>query len=680
MKFFDLDWTEVLDVLPLWEKLSVAARRHYLLKAPSHAQSVAAGGYGADLELLLASGLVVTGAPGRIKPNPARINFRRIMAQWEKFPIFDTDNLDAMWRDYERKHFLQEELLVPCVQGRYESWHIRRWIEEFLNAPNVAKWEAPLKTVRYPRASYSWHSWGEPTTKPETTVYLESAEVGETARHLVRHALASPQPLPLRALGEAVPEPLRPHVPAAFKACLRYHLLYAALRPQTLEPVYWVHPAIGWRLHRPAPRAPAAVECSNLCGPAFWMEDMVLVLTEASFGGCRLKQGSYGWEFFQKSQQQLEAAAMPLPKCLAARFPVAGRLRQANQLLRALKLGAARAVPKGGLALVPTDRGTQWLCAPPGQRLHDLIREFLKPATSEFGEDADAVCKLVPGRTPFLTRKEDPVDLRPLLAQAFGQPTNPVPLAEFLDYQSRVSHPLTAPASSRAKHMLVGYSVEEATEENVEQPWRETLETFFWERLVPLGGVDTGTAAAGDLCFRLNGVGRCLLGLAPSFEYTQPEGENAIVVQPNFEVVFLYPNLPAEIELGPFTERCGKGTGTLFRLTRAAAMQAAAQGWTAARVLETLEKHAKKPAPGNVAAEVRSWFGACRHVPVRRSFLIDCPDRETALRFQQALGDACRPLADTLLEYRASTIAIEVRGRLMEQGLFLDRSSSGDES
>ena len=104
-------------------------------------------------------------------------------------------------------------------------------------------------------------------------------------------------------------------------------------------------------------------------------------------------------------------------------------------------------------------------------------------------------------------------------------------------------------------------------------------------------------------------------------------------------MAFLYPNLPAEIELGLFTERCGKGTGTLFRLTRAAAMQAAAQGWTAARVLETLEKHAKKPAPGNVAAEVRSWFGACRQARVRRSFLIDCPKPETALRFQQTLGN-----------------------------------------
>jgi hypothetical protein len=48
------------------------------------------------------------------------------------------------------------------VQGRSESWDSRPWIEKFLNAPNVAKWEAPLKTVRYPHASDSWRTWGEP--------------------------------------------------------------------------------------------------------------------------------------------------------------------------------------------------------------------------------------------------------------------------------------------------------------------------------------------------------------------------------------------------------------------------------------------------------------------------------------------------------------------------------------
>jgi hypothetical protein len=35
------------------------------------------------------------------------------MAQWEKFPLFDTEHLDAMWPDCDRKHFLQEELLEP---------------------------------------------------------------------------------------------------------------------------------------------------------------------------------------------------------------------------------------------------------------------------------------------------------------------------------------------------------------------------------------------------------------------------------------------------------------------------------------------------------------------------------------------------------------------------------------
>ena len=47
-------------------------------------------------------------------------------------------------------------------------------------------------------------------------------------------------------------------------------------------------------------------------------------------------------------------------------------------------------------------------------------------------------------------------------------------------------------------------------------------------------------------------------------------------------------------------------------------------------------------------------------------------DRETALRVQRLLGPGCVVLKDTLLERHTTAIDAKTRGRLTEQGIFLD--------
>jgi hypothetical protein len=66
MKFFDTDWVCVFRWLAVWERLSVPARRHYLLAAQSHAATVSAEGYGSEKELVLEVGLVEAVSTGRL--------------------------------------------------------------------------------------------------------------------------------------------------------------------------------------------------------------------------------------------------------------------------------------------------------------------------------------------------------------------------------------------------------------------------------------------------------------------------------------------------------------------------------------------------------------------------------------------------------------------------------------
>jgi hypothetical protein len=250
-----------------------------------------------------------------------------------------------------------------------------------------------------------------------------------------------------------------------------------------------------------------------------------------------------------------------------------------------------------------------------------------------------------------------------------------VALARFLDYHSRVSHPLVNPAipeDGRPRSASGSYGRRDLRAERIEAFTREVLDAFFWQKLIPLGCVETleHIDIDGDVWFRLSSAGKFFFDQATEFTYGQPNAEAAVLVQPNFEIVFLQANLSAEIALAPLAERVGKHVGTLFRLTRAKAVLAASQGITAETALETLDKHSAKSVPANVAEEVHAWFGACREIATRRAVLIEAGDRETALRVQRLLGQKCVFIKDNLLEFPGVGIDPKLRRKLTEQGIF----------
>ncbi len=140
---------------------------------------------------------------------------------------------------------------------------------------------------------------------------------------------------------------------------------------------------------------------------------------------------------------------------------------------------------------------------------------------------------------------------------------------------------------------------------------RKAHERLFFERLIPLGGVELGQDSEGRLRFALNKSGRYFLtGVGAVEPAGDPDG--TILVQPNFEIVFTHPNPLLEAELAGLAERCGSRVGTLFRLTRDAIRRAALMGsafwqlWTvypenrliSLRELADRTRHELSPVPG----------------------------------------------------------------------------------
>lgn len=683
MRFFDTDWNLILKWLEVWEKLSPATRQAFL-EAKSHAQSVKPEGYGAELGEAMSLGLVEQTSKGTVKPAKASVPFRSLMVQLAKWPLFEGKPDREQLNEYLHKHYTSDEQQT-LASWNHPTWDSPQRPESFLEAKSIAAWEEPLLSYYETVGDRYGYSWAVAEKTPPKKAWFTPPETVEAARHLMRRALESKRVWPLKAMAQELPERLRPALDPALKACLRHALLFAALDKQSFELVVGVCPFILYMANRPAPAPPAAEPCADAQGVPFHMEDMTQVLALAASDECLLNRTDYGRQFFKSVETRLQEEFVPLPEWLAGWMDFFTRLRAATDRLLRLGFVTDTCHKEAKRRLKATAAGRKWLVQSPADRLKEILFECQRLWKNEDWEDEDdspesyfahlddedvledstdadetdsaATSRVSAGKTDLLQWQKS------VWRQA---PTEScVSLDAFLDYHARVSAP--APGAGGGARPRRNQDDELAKEELR----RERLENFFSRALLPFGCVEATGRDPRDLRFRLSSAGQYLVGLKRTVQYGPEHADAPVVIQPNFEIVFLGPDLGAEVALASFAERCGRNVGTLFRLTRSKMILAASRGATAEGVLSTLVKYSSRPLPENVAEEVKSWFGACRSLTVRHSTLLQAGDPETALKVKQLLGSNFGQLSATLLEWPEPDLPSKLVGKLREQGLFL---------
>ena len=220
--------------------------------------------------------------------------------------------------------------------------------------------------------------------------------------------------------------------------------------------------------------------------------------------------------------------------------------------------------------------------------------------------------------------------------------------------------------------------LEEADGLTLENAWTSVLEGLCIDHLLPLGGLDLAEVPdeGGGILARLTPVGRVLLGLDdPGLLDAEAEAAPAggVIVQPNFDVVFLGPAPQAQAVLGAFAERTGPagGVGTLFKITKKSVVSAAASGRDAAQIQTDLTGLTDKPVPDNVLREIAHWAGSVRHVTTRFATIVEAPDADTARRVKGALGKQAELAGDTTLVLQTKSLTSAMREKLKKQGLFV---------
>jgi hypothetical protein len=677
MKVPTEDWLPALAWLPRWDGLSPGARAAWLTIKPTPGLGALSARVGDEL---VAAGLMDPPGPKgkqhRLVPGARPL--LRVLRAMNRVPVLDLDT--GALGAYLGAHFTYEQMNLLSITAHGAGWRSNAGgLEDMVSSE---EWVTALLQLRDASAAHRWEMPRRPASEP-----MLLADPGTLAalQRLVTFLKDHPQGVPLRQLGEILPDVEPRHRAAALAAGARYLFVFPALRTQRAEAWIGLLPAVVRRMGPPPP-PPRAFAPAETFEVPFRLADMTTVLVDAATEPIPVRDSDR--TLYVRSQKLIASRLPGLPEWVEAaallgsaegeadhtvgmRPGAAERIHLAVEFLRQLKLADTRSTGDR-YQLVPSRAGQTWLALAEGERLKSVLQ-----ALRDSPQRVPGSWYTEPGVVDFfgahlgfsLTNRK--LDLRSALTAAFlSIPAGEmVPLDTFLQHHAQRGNPFLA--GSQRLSGVGGWSGVPHTREGWERTWAALLVGFLLLRLVPLGGARLGRTGEVRLGFGLTDAGRFLLGAADDFSYAPPpEGE--VVVQPDFEVVFLAPAPRVEAELGRFAERTGAGVGALFRVTRASVLRAAEQGLTADAVLGTLESVSRSGVPANVARQVRDWMKTVRRVRIRTAMLMDCPDAETAARALALGGARAARVTPTLLR-------LEMTGKdrtafvkkLRERGIFV---------
>jgi hypothetical protein len=665
MKILEIDWQDFIRASELYGCLPLGARRLFVEKAqPSQALPNAV--LGEWREALLDSGLMFPGVKSmNAHVAPEYMGFCRVVRSLWRNRIFDRPSRDS-FHDFVSEHLSGAE--VSAFSGRaigFYDYYDYEGSQRLYSRVCSADWVKQFLAASHP-------GWEQKYQVRGTRPYFPNGKVYTAAQALVRSLSRASAPLPMSQLQGMCPDLPPDLLASAIRAGIRYLLFFPALRDKDLEVTLGLWPGIAAKLTGAAPRPPAPVAVSESFHSPFLVEDMTAVLTACAIEPLRIRAGDF--QIFESMREDLMSALGTLPEWVEREFGFAppDRISMALAFLQQYEFLERKGRLGRDYRVEATESGLGWLSLGENERLKavvDGLRGTLKKTSSLFEDEA---VSLMPTEMEMASPAQNGKVASSMMACYAGLDADkPVRLREFLAYQGQMHNPLPALLRADRTSMLWvgGMMTSEASTEELEEAWEGVLADFLGLRLLPLGGVKLGKDSGGELCFALTEAGRYLLGAAQDFHLAE-DAPGRVMVQPNFDVVFLASWRKAETELARFCERKGRHVGTLFKVTKQSIFAAAASGLTPERVLGSLREYCSAGLPPNVEFEITGWFGQYREISIRPALLIHCPDAETALRVAAVAGKKVTRLTETTLELPHGKAEAALRRKLREKGIF----------
>ncbi len=644
MRLLDINWVDFFRGLPAWERLPPPAR-NVLLQVVRPSQPAHKSWLGGQFDILAKAGIFAETASESVTVQKEYQPFCRVVRALGRNRVHDAASPQAFYQYIGEYFTLEERQALTNKQYRYDGgqWLYKRvsssdWLEEFLAATETS-WEAAYQADK------------------RTTPYLYSSHVLRATQALLRRLMEQPGAVLFRDLQQTCPELDTDLLAAAIRAGIRYLFFFPSLRSEDLEPVLGIWPVLRRRLRRSAATPPEPVAVKEVFHSAFLMDDMTAILVACAADPLRLRGNDR--RLFARAQRDIESNLVDIPGWAQETFRVGApaRIHAALSFLFDSKF-----LQQNDLRLEATEAGLQWMALSAKQRLKVLLDRVRGAASGPFLAYPVAI-------PAWFKHRPDVVRLVRNVFGGLGLGSF-VRVADFLHYHRENENPFLPFLKEKYSYLQIGRMYLNAPlEEELEEAWMHVLNDFLCQRLLPLGGAKVALGEDRIVCFSISDAGRYVLGLGSDFEFGHA-AEGGVVVQPNFEIVFLAPSPPAEAEIARFAERKGRQVGVLFRITKKSILGAAAAGLTAQQVLEALRQASSRELPSNVEHEIRGWLSRCRRITIRPAVVIQCPDPDTAARVRAAAGGKVKAITDTLLELEGFGEQKALARKLREMGIF----------
>lgn len=675
MKLFDVDWTNVFRDLPRWWALQLPARRVLLDELKTHGY-IPGQRFGEQLRSVVASGIPTFDADrNRLYVGEDQRELVKVLRAMDRHRLFDAPSREALVK-YLEEHFTNAEIEAL---GEHSYGGLRGYASRYTLAPRIAfaGWAGDLLNAHGDEELVAWgnaRGWGTGQSADHRSI-----PVLEDLRLLAGQLVASPGGVPLRDLIAQWTHDIASFA-YALHAGFATSVVFAGLRGVDLEPMVGLWPEAAHELTRPPATRPSAVVPIEQFAAAASMEDMTTLLATIVATPVRVRADDMA--VFAKVRKEIETRLVALPSWAAHLYTSDG-LTRVDAAAKELELhGFVQLRPQGGNPhLTATAKGNRWLALMPGERLASLIDPVRnsKDRNPRGAYDATRADRFFPFGLRYMKAPES-LRLRDALTSAFlGETEGFIPLEEFLDHAAREANPFLAlPRSvSRDLEYLFYTSGAEDPRESFRNIWRNMLVHFLIVRLIGVGGASIGRLENGSLCFMLTDIGRYILSAVEEFEYGSAE-LGAVVVQPNFDIVFLGAAPSTEATVARFAQRVGAAPGLAFKITRASVLGAAEAGATANEIIESLRGASSKALPKNVEREIAGWVGAVRRARLRALEVIECADEEVADRVGALLGAKARRLTPRIFELLPGTsnARVAMMKKLRASGVFLENTTS----
>jgi Helicase conserved C-terminal domain len=135
--------------------------------------------------------------------------------------------------------------------------------------------------------------------------------------------------------------------------------------------------------------------------------------------------------------------------------------------------------------------------------------------------------------------------------------------------------------------------------------------------------------------FALATKGDTKRAVAESSTTTYPSGEareqkRSLIVQPNFELMLLQPDMPTLYRLLPFAQIAQVGRASRLNLTKTSLLRGLGQGRNIEQIQKTLAECSQKELPQNVVYSLNDWARTYKEVNISQVFLVETPSESMA--------------------------------------------------